>query len=39
LTHASLGVDSDSPTGAAKLYRGLGFELSQRLITRQITID
>jgi mycothiol synthase len=39
LTHASLGVDSDSPTGAARLYRGLGFELSQRLITRQITIE
>lgn len=26
LTHASIGVDSENPTGAAKLYRRMGFE-------------
>lgn len=38
LTHASIGVDSDSPTGAARLYRALGFEPRQRSITHQIEI-
>lgn len=39
LTHASIGVDSDSPTGAARLYRALGFEPSQRSITHEIRVD
>ena len=38
LTHASIGVDSDSPTGAARLYRALGFEPRQRSITHQIEV-
>jgi mycothiol synthase len=38
LTHASLGVDAESPTGAARLYRSLGFELQQRSITYQIEV-
>jgi mycothiol synthase len=38
LTHASIGVDSESPTGAARLYRALGFELRQRSITHQIDV-
>lgn len=36
LTHASIGVDSDSPTGAAALYRALGFEPVARSTTHQI---
>lgn len=36
LTDASLGVDADSPTGAAGLYRSLGFDLVRRSITYQI---
>ena len=39
LTHASIGVDSDSLTGAARLYRNLGFELRQRAITHQIEVS
>ncbi len=38
-THASIEVDSDNPTGAARLYRGLGFEPLNRWIVRQIVID
>lgn len=38
LTHASIGVDSDSPTGAARLYRSLGFEPEQRSVTYQVEI-
>lgn len=38
-THALLDVDSDSPTGAAHLYRGLGFESAQQSITSQIVVD
>jgi len=38
LTHASLGVDADSPTGANLLYRRLGFEPAQRSITHQIEV-
>lgn len=37
-THASLGVDAASPTGANQLYRRLGFELVQRSVTRQIEV-
>lgn len=35
LTHASLTVDSASPTGASRLYRALGFEIEQRSITHE----
>jgi len=38
LTHASLGVDSENPSGAARLYRSLGFEPRQRMITHQIEL-
>lgn len=39
LTHASIGVDSDNPSGAARLYRNLGFEPQQRSVTWQIEVD
>jgi mycothiol synthase len=39
LSHASIGVDGDSPTGAARLYRSLGFEPRQRSITHEIALD
>lgn len=39
LTHASIGVDSESPTGAARLYAQLGFERLQRAIEYEIAID
>jgi mycothiol synthase len=39
LTHASIGVDSDNPTGAARLYRNLGFEPRQRSITYEIVVQ
>ena len=32
LTHASIGVDSANPSGAARLYRQLGFTLQQRSV-------
>ncbi len=38
MTHASIGVDSENPTGAAQLYRKLGFEPSTRMIVHQIVI-
>lgn len=38
LTHASIEVDSENPTGAARLYRSLGFEPVQRKITHQIEL-
>ncbi|MFM2078030.1 MAG: hypothetical protein RJA49_1920 [Actinomycetota bacterium] len=38
-THASIEVDSENPTGAAQLYRRLGFELQQRSITHEIALD
>jgi ribosomal protein S18 acetylase RimI-like enzyme len=37
-THAMLGVDSDNPSGAARLYRSLGFERERRSITHEIEI-
>jgi ribosomal protein S18 acetylase RimI-like enzyme len=37
-THAMLGVDSDNPSGAARLYRSLGFERERRSITHQIEV-
>ena len=37
-THAALGVDTDNPTGAAGLYRRLGFEPMNRSVTSQIEV-
>ena len=39
LSHASIGVDSANPTGAARLYQSLGFEPEQRSIVHQLTVD
>jgi ribosomal protein S18 acetylase RimI-like enzyme len=39
LTHASIGVDADSPTGAARLYRSLGFVPNLQSITHEIVVD
>ena len=36
LTHAMIGVDSENPTGAARLYRSLGFRPESRRINHQI---
>jgi len=38
LTHVSIGVDADSPTGAHRLYYGLGFELEKRSVTHQLEL-
>lgn len=38
LTHASIEVDSENPSGAARLYRQLGFEVRHRAITQQIEV-
>lgn len=38
LTHASIGVDGASLTGAHRLYRALGFEPHRRTITHQIPV-
>lgn len=35
-SHACLVVDGDSPTGAGRLYRSLGFETDHRMITHQL---
>lgn len=37
-THALLDVDADNPTGAARLYRALGFEPLHRSITHEIKV-
>lgn len=37
-THASIGVDSENPSGAAQLYRRLGFEPRQRSITHELVV-
>lgn len=37
-THASISVDSENPTGAAQLYRRLGFVPQHRSITHQIAL-
>ncbi len=37
-THAALGVDSDNPTGAAGLYRRLGFTSAFRSVCHQIEL-
>ena len=36
LTHAMIGVDSENPTGAARLYRSLGFGPLSRRINHQL---
>lgn len=38
-THASIGVDSENPSGAARLYRNLGFELDRRAVVFQLELD
>ena len=38
-THASIGVDADSPTGANRLYRTLGFRPEQRRTTFEVRVD
>lgn len=37
-THAAIGVDSDNPTGAARLYTSLGFETQTRGVTYQLEV-
>jgi ribosomal protein S18 acetylase RimI-like enzyme len=36
--HAILGVDSENPTGAFRLYQGLGFEPLHRMIQHQLQV-
>lgn len=38
LTHASIGVDADNPTGAARLYKALGFTTQHRTTTSQLEV-
>lgn len=38
-THAMLGVDTDNPTGAFRLYRKLGFEPLHRSVISELRID
>lgn len=38
LSHAMIGVDGDSPTGAGRLYRGLGFQRQQGSVVYQIEV-
>lgn len=38
LTHAALGVDTDSPTGAQTLYASLGFVPLRRTVTYSLTL-
>ena len=38
LTHAMLGVDADNLTGAAGLYRALGFVTQHRSITHELQL-
>lgn len=37
-THAMIGVDADSPTGASGLYRNLGFTPTHRVVTSECRI-
>lgn len=39
LSHASIAVDGDSPTGAARLYRALGFAPVMRSVASQIRVN
>lgn len=36
MTHATIDVDADNPTGASRLYRALGFETEHRFVTSEI---
>lgn len=38
LTHASIGVDSENPSGAAQLYRALGFRTNRSSITHELRV-
>ena len=38
LTHASIGVDSENPSGAVRLYRSLGFEPNLRVVTHELRV-
>jgi len=38
LTHATIEVDSDSPTGAGRLYRSLGFEPAEQSAVYQVPV-
>ena len=38
LTHASIAVDSANPSGAARLYRNLGFVLERRSVAYQLEL-
>jgi GNAT superfamily N-acetyltransferase len=38
-THAALGVDTENPNDALKLYTGLGFEATHRSITSELEIS
>jgi ribosomal protein S18 acetylase RimI-like enzyme len=38
LTHASLGVDADNPTGAHRLYYRLGFDLEKRSVIHELEV-
>ena len=37
-THGALGVDGDSPTGAGRLYRSLGFQVTGRSVLFQLDV-
>jgi ribosomal protein S18 acetylase RimI-like enzyme len=37
-SHAMIAVDTDNLTGAARLYRSLGFERERRSVTHQIEL-
>jgi mycothiol synthase len=39
MTHAMIAVDSQNPSGAAQLYRSLGFGLLRRSITHEIRVQ
>ncbi|NBP50230.1 MAG: GNAT family N-acetyltransferase [Actinobacteria bacterium] len=36
MTHATIDVDADNPTGASRLYRAVGFETEHRFVTSEI---
>jgi ribosomal protein S18 acetylase RimI-like enzyme len=39
LTHAALGVDASSQTGANRLYEGLGFTTLRNTVTYSMTLS
>lgn len=39
LTHVSIGVDADNPTGAHRLYSRLGFQMEKRSVTHQLELS